>query len=62
MPIWRCIRCWRVWSRPYVEPIQHGGALPDLTTKQINLYVSDLSKGQVVEDMVEFVRQAYQNL
>ena len=47
---------------PYVEPIQHGGALPDLTTMQINLYVSDLSKGQVVEDMAEFVRQAYQNL
>jgi len=47
---------------PYVEVIQHGGALPDLTTKQINLYVSDLAKGQVIEDMTEFVRQAYQNL
>lgn len=47
---------------PYVEAIQHGGALPDLTTKQINLYVSDLAKGQVIEDMAEFVRQAYQNL
>ena len=47
---------------PYMEAIQHGGALPDLTTKQINLYVSDLAKGQVIEDMTEFVRQAYQNL
>ncbi len=47
---------------PYVEAIQHGGALPDLTTKQINLYVSDLAKGQAIEDMVEFVRQAYRNL
>ncbi len=47
---------------PYVEKIQHGGALPDLTTKQINLYVSDLAKGQAVDDMAEFVRQAYQGL
>lgn len=47
---------------PYVEAIQHGGALPDLTTKQINLYVSGLAKGQVVEDMAEFVRQAYRSL
>ena len=47
---------------PYVEEIQHNGALPDLTTKQINLYVSDLAKGQVVEDMADFVRQAYRNL
>jgi len=47
---------------PYVEKIQHGGALPDLTTKQINLYVSDLTKGQAIEDMAEFVRQAYRGL
>ncbi|MCF6316998.1 MAG: LysR family transcriptional regulator [Marinosulfonomonas sp.] len=47
---------------PYVEAIQHNGALPDLTTKQINLYVSHLATGQVVEDMAEFVRQAYANL
>ncbi len=47
---------------PYVEKIQHGGALPDLTTKQINLYVSDLAKGQAVDDMAEFVRQAYRGL
>jgi DNA-binding transcriptional LysR family regulator len=47
---------------PYVEKIQHGGALPDLTTKQINLYVSDLAKGQAIEDMAEFVRQAYRGL
>jgi len=47
---------------PYVEKIQHGGALPDLTTKQINLYVSDLAKGQAIEDMAAFVRQAYRGL
>ncbi|WP_456389783.1 LysR family transcriptional regulator [Profundibacter sp.] len=47
---------------PYLEAISHNGALPDLTTKQINLYVSHLATGQVVEDMAEFVRQAYRNL
>ncbi len=47
---------------PYVEKIRHGGALPDLTSKQINLYVSDLAKGQAIEDMAEFVRQAYRGL
>jgi len=47
---------------PYVEAIQHNGALPDLTTKQINLYVSHLATGQVVEDMAEIVRQAYRGL
>ena len=47
---------------PYVERIQHGGALPDLTTKQINLYVSDLAKGRVVDDLAGYVRQAFANL
>ena len=47
---------------PYVERIQHGGALPDLTTKQINLYVSDLAKGRVVDDLTGYVRQAFANL
>ena len=47
---------------PCVYVIQHNGALPYLTTKQINLYVSDLSKGQAYEDMAEFVRQAYRGV
>ncbi|WP_428545142.1 LysR family transcriptional regulator [Profundibacter sp.] len=47
---------------PYIEKIQHGGALPDLRTKQINLYVSELSKGLAIDDMAEFVRQAYRGL
>ncbi|ARC89688.1 LysR family transcriptional regulator [Rhodovulum sp. MB263] len=44
---------------PYVECIQHGGALPDLMTTQINLYVSDLADGPVIGALAELIRQAY---
>ncbi|TCP41754.1 LysR family transcriptional regulator [Rhodovulum marinum] len=44
---------------PYVERIQHGGALPELTKTKINLYVSDVSAGQVTGDLADLIRQAY---
>ncbi|KGB82868.1 MAG: LysR family transcriptional regulator [Pseudomonadota bacterium] len=44
---------------PYVERIQHGGALPELPTKQINLYVSDVTGGKVTDDLAAQIRQAY---
>lgn len=44
---------------PYVERIQHGGALPDLASTRINLYVSDLSSGPVIGDLAALIRQAY---
>ncbi|MBK5935179.1 LysR family transcriptional regulator [Rhodovulum imhoffii] len=44
---------------PYVERIQHGGALPDLTTTQINLYTPEVSDGPGVEALAELIRQAY---
>jgi len=47
---------------PYVEPIEHGGALPELTGKQINLYVSALAKGQAISGLVDQIRQAYSSL
>ncbi len=47
---------------PYVEQINHNGALPELTTKQINLYVCDLAKGQAVDDLVDHIRRAYKGL
>ena len=46
-------------SAPYMEPIPHGGALPELTGKQINLYVSDLAKGQAAEDLIRYIGDAY---
>lgn len=47
---------------PYVERIQHGGALPDLTTQQINLYVADLAHGEVADHLAELVRRAFASL
>lgn len=41
------------------EPIRHGGALPVLGHKQINLYRSKLARGQVFDDLVDLLRRAY---
>jgi DNA-binding transcriptional LysR family regulator len=41
------------------EPIQHNGALPDLAEININLYVANHSKGQMVDDLAIFVRQSF---
>ncbi|MDH5797680.1 MAG: LysR family transcriptional regulator [Paracoccaceae bacterium] len=43
---------------PYSEVIQHGGALPELGRMNINLYQAEPGKGQIQEDLVDFVRQA----
>ncbi len=47
---------------PYVEPIQHGGALPTLASKKINLYRASLSKGPVTDRLCELLRQAFKTL
>lgn len=44
---------------PHLEKIQHGGALPDLPRLKINLYRSDVGKGQIVETLTALLRQAY---
>lgn len=44
---------------PYAEPIQHGGALPELPQKKINLYVGDLARDQVASDLVDLITQSY---
>ena len=44
---------------PHCEVIQHGGALPELASVNINLYVGDADKGQMGEDLARFIRQAY---
>ncbi len=44
---------------PQCEVIQHGGALPELASVNINLYVAASSKGQMADDLANFVRQAF---
>ncbi len=45
-----------------VVRISHGGALPDLTSIKINLYVADTCKGEVVNRLLGLLRQAYSAL
>lgn len=44
----------------HIRPIQHGGALPDLGTKKINLYRAELKGGVVLDELGELIRQAYE--
>ena len=46
-------------NSPLCEVIQHGGALPQLATVSINLYVAAASKGQMGDDLAHFIRQAF---
>lgn len=46
----------------YLQPIHHGGDLPDLTSKEINLYMSDRKKGPIVTELAAMLRQAYKSL
>ena len=43
---------------PYIEPIPHGGVLPELRTTKINLYWRK-DGNAVTEDLVALVRQSY---
>ncbi|MEY8096058.1 LysR family transcriptional regulator [Falsihalocynthiibacter sp. S25ZX9] len=44
---------------PHLEQIRHGGALPDLGSKKVNMFISELATSQVALDLAEFLRQAY---
>ena len=44
---------------PQLEQVPHQGALPDLGTFNINLFVSDAPKGQVLDDLADLIRSAY---
>ncbi|MDA8585244.1 LysR family transcriptional regulator [Rhodobacteraceae bacterium] len=44
---------------PQLEPIPHGGALPDLGTFCINMYVGDAPKGDVLGHLADLVRRSY---
>ncbi len=44
---------------PYMERITHGGALPELQHKKINLYVADPAHSPVVDVLAGLIRRAY---
>lgn len=44
---------------PYVERIIHGGALPELSRKKVNLYVADPVHSPVVLELAGAIRRAY---
>jgi DNA-binding transcriptional LysR family regulator len=44
---------------PYVERIAHGGALPELPSMCVNMYVARPSHSPTVELLAGFIRQAY---
>ncbi len=45
-----------------MEPIQHGGALPELTSKQVNLYAADTGSNQALNDLRALLRQSYKGM
>lgn len=44
---------------PYMQAIPHGGALPDLPEFKIGMYQQSRMDAPLVEELAEFVRQAY---
>ena len=44
---------------PQLEQVPHGGALPDLGTFKLNLYVSEAPVDAVLHDLSALVRRAY---
>ncbi len=44
---------------PYMEPVAHGGALPDLPSKKINLYLRDANRTGPLIALAEMVREGY---
>ncbi|WP_319826105.1 LysR family transcriptional regulator [Thalassovita sp.] len=44
---------------PHLEPIDHGGSLPDLTVQQINMYISDKGRKEVMRHLGDQLRQAF---
>lgn len=45
-----------------IERIRHGGALPELASMNVNLYVNRHKTARPVEDLAGFVRQAFTGL
>ncbi|MCV2880598.1 LysR family transcriptional regulator [Actibacterium sp. XHP0104] len=46
---------------PHLERINHNGALPDLPTFKVNLYVAGIGTKGPLQDLAELIRQTYRN-
>ena len=46
----------------FLEPIAHGGALPELPSQRINLFGADSGAGKVVRDLAAMLRYAFSSL
>lgn len=46
-------------SAQQLMPIAHGGALPDLGTRKINLYAGDATQNPGLGDLIALIRRAY---
>ncbi|MGV6848683.1 MAG: LysR family transcriptional regulator [Marinibacterium sp.] len=44
---------------PYLEPIAHGGALPDLPVQQINLYTSAATQSPMIDELADMLRRSF---
>lgn len=44
---------------PYVERINHGGALPELASMKVNLYIAQPAHSPTIQVMAEMLRRAY---
>jgi len=47
---------------PLLEPIAHGGALPDLPSSRINIYRARAAKGAPADALVEMIEGAYRGI
>ena len=44
---------------PHLEPVPHGGGLPDLGSMKVNLYVGGAAQSPTVAALAELIRRAY---
>lgn len=44
---------------PQLQPVAHSGALPDLGSTRINIYLREARTNRMAADMAEMVRAAY---
>ena len=48
--------------QPFLEEIDHGGALPDLAITRVNMYSANSAGGQAKQDLLAMIRQAFKDL